>query len=173
MPYQFQHWLQKIQNTSEKFGEQIFLNRNFSVAKVEIWFVWNGPIRKKNSLSNWVRPIRNQLQHCKYLRKNEIIAFWLVEFNLKVQRYLSVLVKRLLIGWYKKYDKLSWSENWKLLIHFSIWMQWTCLLIIKEDAVIDWSLIFSRKTWRVGYIDIAKFLMYSVRGFQLLKIDPF
>jgi hypothetical protein len=25
----------------------------------------------------------------------------------------------------------------------------------------------------LGYIDVAKFLMYSVPGFQLLKIDPF
>jgi hypothetical protein len=25
----------------------------------------------------------------------------------------------------------------------------------------------------LGYIDVAKFLMYSVPGFQLLKINPF
>jgi hypothetical protein len=31
----------------------------------------------------------------------------------------------------------------------------------------------SSKIWTLGYIDVAKFLMYSVPGFQLLKIDPF
>jgi hypothetical protein len=29
------------------------------------------------------------------------------------------------------------------------------------------------QVYLLGYIDIAKFLMYSVRGFQLWKIDPF
>ncbi len=31
----------------------------------------------------------------------------------------------------------------------------------------------NKSTRILGYIDVTKFLMYSVRGFQLLKIDPF
>ncbi len=46
------------------------------------------------------------------------------------------------------------------------------LKAIELGSIWNWKHCIDQKPYTLGYIDVAKFLMYSVPGFQLLKIDP-
>jgi hypothetical protein len=69
-------------------------------------------------------------------------------------------------------SNLKSPRGLKIGFHIFVWNN-------KDVRHTNWYINFmvTRNTlnyvYRVGYIDLAKFLMYSVRGFQLFNIDPF